>query len=60
MAMNPPAYAGDVGLIPGAVWSGGRSPGRGNGYPLQYSCLGNLMYKGAWQSTVHGVAKSWT
>ena len=38
----------------------GRSPGGGNGNPLQYSCLGNLMNRGAWQATVHGVAKSWT
>ena len=38
----------------------GRSPGEGNGNPLQYSCLENLMDRGAWQATVHGVAKSWT
>ena len=44
--------AGDLGLIPG--W--GRSPGEGNGNPLQYSCLGNPMDGGAWQATVHGVA----
>ena len=36
------------------------SPGEGNGYPLQYSCLENSMDRGAWQATVHGVAKSWT
>ena len=36
----------------------GRSPGGGNGNPLQYSCLGNLMDSGAWQATVHGVAES--
>jgi len=35
-------------------------PGEGNGSPLQYSCLGNLMDRGAWQATVHGVVKSWT
>ena len=46
--------AGDVGLIPGS----GRFPGEGNGYPLQYSCLGNPMDRGAWQATVYGVAKS--
>ena len=40
---NPPANAGDMGLIPGL----GRSPGKGNGNPLQYSCLGNLMDRGA-------------
>ena len=38
----------------------GRSPGEGNGNPLQYSCLENPMDRGAWQATVHGVAKSWT
>ena len=43
--------AGDAGLIPGS----GRSPGRGNGNPLQYSCLENHMDRGAWQATVHGV-----
>ena len=45
---------GDVGLIPGS----GRSPGGGNGNPLQYSCLENPMDRGAWQAEVHGVAKS--
>ena len=50
---NPPANAGDVGLIPGS----GRSPGEGNGNPLQYSCLGNPMDRGAWWATVCGVAK---
>ena len=48
--------AGDEGLIPG--W--GRSLGEENGNPLQYSCLENSMDRGAWQSTVHGAAKSWT
>ena len=48
--------AGDVGSIPGL----GRSPGEGNGNPLQYSCLENYMDRGAWQATVHGVSKSWT
>ena len=48
--------AGDPGLIPGL----GRSPGEGNHYPLQYSYLENSMDIGAWQATVHGVAKSWT
>ena len=37
-----------------------RSPGEGNGNPLQYSCLGNPMDRGAWQAAVHGVPKSWT
>ena len=56
---NPPANAwntGDLGSIPGL----GRSPGGGNGNPLQYSCLGNPMDRGAWWATVHGVAKSQT
>ena len=48
--------AGDLGLIPRL----GRSPGKGSGNPLQYSCLGNWMDRGAWWATVHGVAKSWT
>ena len=51
---NPPANAGDMGSIPGL----GRSSGEGNGNPLLYSCLGNPMDRGAWQATVHGVAKS--
>ena len=58
MVKNLPASAGDirdVGLIPGSV----RSPGKGNGNPLQYSCLGNPMDRGAWQATVHGFEKSW-
>ena len=38
----------------------GRSPGEGNGKPLQYSCLGNPIDRGVWWATVHGVAKSWT
>ena len=45
--------AGDPGLIPGL----GRSPEEGNGNPLQYSCLENPMDRGAWQATVHGVAR---
>ena len=48
--------AGDPGLIPGS----GRSPGEGNGTPLQHSCLENPMDRGAWWATVHGVAKSRT
>ena len=50
---NPPANAGDMGLISGL----GRSPGEGNDNPLQYSCLGNPMDGGAWWATVRGVAK---
>ena len=48
--------AGDQVSIPGS----GRSPGEGNGTPLQYSCLENSMDGGAWWATVHGVAKSQT
>ena len=48
--------AGDLGSIPGL----GRSPGGGNGNPLQYSCLENPMDRGAWSSIVHGVTKSQT
>ena len=48
--------AGGLGLIPGL----GRSPGEGNGCPLQYSGLENSMDRGAWQAIVHGVVKSWT
>ena len=47
---------GDAGLIPGS----GRFPGKGNVYPLQYSCLENSMDRAAWWATVHGVAKSRT
>ena len=53
---NPPANAGDAGSIPGS----GRSPGGGNGNPLQCSCLENSMDRGAWQATAHGVTKSQT
>ena len=56
---NPRANARDirdVGLIPGS----GRSPGGRHDDPLQYSCLGNLLDRGAWQATVHGVTKSQT
>ena len=53
MAKNPPTSAGDMGSIPGS----GRSPGKGNGNPLQYSCLEYPMDRGAWWASVHGVAK---
>ena len=56
---NSPDNAGDkrdTGSIPGLE----RSPGEGNGNPLQYSCLENPMDRGAWRATVHGVAKSWS
>ena len=48
--------ARDPGLIPGS----GRSPGEGNGNPLQYSCLGKPHDRGAWWATVHAVTKGWT
>ena len=47
------ANAEDIGSIPDP----GRSPREGKGSPLQYSCLGNPMDRGAWQATVHGVSK---
>ena len=56
---NLPANAGDIrdmGSTPGL----GRSPGEGHGNPLQYSCLGNPMERGAWWAIVHEVAQSWT
>ena len=59
MVKNLPAIAGGlrhVGLIPGP----GRSPGEGNGSPLQNSCLENPVDRGVWWATVHGVSKSWT
>ena len=49
-------YFGELGLIPEL----GRSPGKGNGNPLQYSCLENSMDRGAWRAAVHGVSKSWS
>ena len=59
MVKNLPSNAGDTGdmdSIPGS----GRSPGEGNDNPFQYSCLGNPVYKKAWQATVHGGHKNWT
>ena len=59
MVKNRPANAGDtgdVGSIPGSV----RSPGGGNGNPLQYSCLENLMDRGAWWTAITEVSKSQT
>ena len=55
MVMNLPASARYKGLIPVS----GRSPGGGNGTPLQYSCLDNPMGREAWRATVNGVVKSW-
>ena len=54
MIKNPPANAGDMGLIPGL----GRSPGKGNGNPLQHSYVGNPMDRGSWWAAVHGVTES--
>ena len=51
---NLPASAGVTGSIPGS----GRFPGGGNGNPLQYSCLENLMDREVWQATVHGISES--
>ena len=59
MVKNPLASAGhtrDMGSIPGLE----RSPGGGCDNPLQYSCLENLMDKGAWRATVHGITESQT
>ena len=53
---NLPANAGDLGLIPGL----GRYPGGGQDNPLQYSCMGNPMDRGAWRVILHGVTKNWT
>ena len=50
---NPLAIVGDEGSVPGL----GRSPGEGNGNPLQYSCLESPMNRGAWWATVHGITK---
>ena len=55
---NQPANAGDTGDT-GSIPGWGRFPGRGNGNPLQYSCLENSMDRGAWWAEVHGVANSW-
>ena len=52
----PAMWERDPGLIPGL----GRSPGEGNGYPLQYSCLENSKDRRVWWTTVHGVTRSWT
>ena len=54
LVRNLPASAEDTGSIPGS----GRSPGVGNGTPLQYSCLENSMHREGWQATVHRAAKS--
>jgi len=53
---NLPTNAGAAGDV-GSIHGSGRSPGEGNGNPLQYSCLVNSMDRGTWWATVHGVAK---
>ena len=59
MVKNPPANAGDI-KDAVSILGSGRSPGEGNGYPLQHSCLENSLERGAWQATVCGVVKSRT
>ena len=55
MVKNPPVNAGEAGYISGS----GRSLGKGNSNPLQYSCLESPMDSGAWRAIVDGVAKEW-
>ena len=55
MIKNLPVMLGDLGSVPGL----GKSPGRGHGNPLQYSCLENPMDRAAWQATVYRLTKSW-
>ena len=57
MVKHPPANAGGVRDV-GSILGLGRTPGEGNGNPLQYSCLENPMDRGAWWATVHGVTES--
>ena len=57
MVKNPPANAGDI-IDTDSIPRSGRSPGEGNGNPLQYPCLENSANRGAWWATVHGVTKS--
>ena len=59
MEKNPPANAGDIRDV-GSIPESGRSPGGGNDYPLQYSCLENPIGRGAWKAMVHSIAKSRT
>ena len=59
VVMNPPANAGDLRDV-GSVSGLGRSPGGGNGNPIQYPCPENSMNREAWRATVHGVTKSRT
>ena len=59
MVKESTCQAGDKGDM-GSILGSGRSTRGGNGNPLQYSCLGNSMDRGAWLATVLGVSKSWT
>ena len=59
LVQNLPANAREPGNV-GPIAGLGRSPGGGNGNPLQYCCLRNLMDRGAWWATAHGAAESWT
>ena len=59
MVKNPPANVGDIRDM-GSIRGLGRSPGEGNGNPLQYSCLEKPTDREAWRDTVHGVAEGWT
>ena len=59
LVKNLPAYAGDAGDMRSMLGSG-RSPGEGNGNPLQYFCLEYSMDRGGWQATAHGITKSLT
>ena len=59
MVKSPPTNAGDVKEV-SSIPELGRHPGGGHGNPLQYACLENPMDRGAWRTTVHTVAKTWT
>ena len=59
LVKNLPTNAGDLRNM-GSISGSGRHPGKGNGNPLEYSCLENSMDRGAWQATVRGVTNSWT
>ena len=56
---DPPANAGDTGDL-GSIPGSGKSSGKGNGNPLQYSCLENPTDRGPWQATIHSIAKTQT
>ena len=60
MIKNLPAMIKMIKNLPGSIRGSGRSPGEGNGNPLQYSCLENSMDRGARWATAHGVSENWT